>query len=442
MAASVFDSPLFNRLFPSGEVGKLFTDTAEVRAMMLVEGALAKVQGTLGVIPETAAAFLHRALMEIQIDPAGLADATGTNGVTVPGLVAAIRKALEAPEHAQFLHWGATSQDIMDTGLILRVRQMLNQNEEALRATIRALGAMAGEHADTPMAARTYGQYATGTSFGAVVAGWGTPLLGLLDEMENLRERVLWVSLSGASGTGAALGPQAAETRAALAKALGLNDPARSWHSDRGPIMALSDWLTRLSVALAKMGEDLTLMMQSGISEVTLDGAGGSSTMPQKQNPVAPSAMVALARQTVGLNAVLQGAGIHRQQRDGAAWFTEWLTLPQLCLSASSALIRARDLAGNIAPNPDAMATPLATGLGLIHAEALSFRLAETLPRPDAQAAIKALCKEAMTSDTPLQTLTARDYPQMDTADVFDPARQMGHSAQDARAFAAQAKEV
>ncbi len=442
MAASVFDSQQFTRLFPTAEVGKLFTDTAEVRAMMLVEGALARVQGNLGVIPETAAAFLHRASMEIQVDPAGLADPTGVNGVSVPGLIAAMRKALEAPEHAQFLHWGATSQDIMDTGQMLRIRQMLNHHESALRETIRALGTMAAQHADTPMAARTYGQFATGTSFGAVIAGWGAPLLGLLGEMNGLRERVLWVSLSGASGTGAALGAQAAQTRAELALALGLHDPQRSWHSDRSPIMALADWLTRLSVALAKMGEDLTIMVQSGVGEVTLGGAGGSSTMPQKQNPVAPSAMVALARQSVGLNAILQGAGIHRQQRDGAAWFTEWLTLPQLCLSATSALIRAQELAGNIAPDRAAMVAPLDTGLGLIHAEALSFRLAGSLPRPDAQAAIKTLCKQAMATDTPLKTLAAQAYPDIDTSDIFDPAQQMGHAPDDARAFAVLAQAV
>ncbi|HSG56947.1 MAG TPA: lyase family protein, partial [Paracoccaceae bacterium] len=199
MAASVFDSPLYSRLFPSGEVGKLFTDSAEVRAMLLVEGALAKAQGALGVIPETAAAYIHRAAMEVQIDPAALAAPTGQNGVSVPGLVAAFRTAMEAPEHAQYAHWGATSQDIIDTGLMLRLRQMLSLQQDMLTDTVRALGQLAADHATTPMAARTYGQHATPTSFGATLAHWGAPLLDLLAELPALLHSCLWVSLSGAA---------------------------------------------------------------------------------------------------------------------------------------------------------------------------------------------------------------------------------------------------
>ena len=122
MAGSVFDSQLYGDLFPAGDVGRLFSDSAEIRAMLLVEGMLAKVQGELGVIPEDSAFFIQRSAMEVQIDPAGLADETGQNGVSVPGLVAAFRKAMEAPEHSQYIHWGATSQDIIDTGLMLRLR--------------------------------------------------------------------------------------------------------------------------------------------------------------------------------------------------------------------------------------------------------------------------------------------------------------------------------
>ena len=442
MAASVFDSQIYSRLFATGEMGKLFTDSAEVRAMMLVEGALAKAQGELGVIPETAGAFLHRALMEVQLDPAALADPAGTNGVTVPGLVAALRKALEAPEYAQYLHWGATSQDIADTGLMLRLRQALNIIEQGLQALLAALADLAETHAETPLAARTYGQYATATSFGAVVAGWGHPLLALLAELPTLRKSVLWVSLSGAAGTGAALGPKAAETRAALAKALGLHDPGRSWHADRGPVLALAAWCSRLSLALGKMGEDVTLMVQSGGAELRLAGAGGSSTMPQKQNPVAPSVLVALARQATALNSALQAAGMPRQQRDGAAWFTEWLTLPQLVLSTGAALLHGQALAGAITPDTGAMAAPLTEGLGLIHAEALSFRLAETMPRPEAQATIKTLCQQAIATDTPLQTLAAKAHPELTLHDIFDPAQQMGQAPQEARAFATDCRTV
>jgi len=442
MAASVFDSPLYSRLFPSGEVGKLFTDSAEVRAMLLVEGALAKAQGALGVIPETAAAYIHRAAMEVQIDPAGLADPTGQNGVSVPGLVAAFRTAMEAPEHAQYAHWGATSQDIIDTGLMLRLARMLALQEEMLGTTIKALGRLADDHATTPMAARTYGQHATPTSFGATVAHWGAPLLELLTALPALRDSCLWVSLSGAAGTSAALGPKAQETRAALAKSLNLRDPQRGWHSDRGPILRLADWQTRLALALGKMAEDLMILTQTGIGEVSLGSAGASSTMPQKQNPVLPSAMAATARQVAGLNATLQGAALHRLDRDGAAWFTEWLTLPQLCLATTATLIHARSLSQSLQPNPAQMLAAMTDGQNLIHAEALSFVLAQNLPRPAAQAAIKALCKEAGATGADLATLAMQAYPDLDLAPVFDPAAQMGHAPDEARRFAAAARAL
>lgn len=151
MAASVFASPLYGQLFATGETGRLFTDSAEVRAMLLVEGALAKVQGGLGVIPEISGAAIHRASLEVAIDPGALGAATGQNGVPVPGLVAAFRAAMEAPEHAQYAHWGATSQDIADTALMLRLRQALALAEADIRKLLGALAQAAEDHAATPM---------------------------------------------------------------------------------------------------------------------------------------------------------------------------------------------------------------------------------------------------------------------------------------------------
>lgn len=435
MAGSVFDSSLYSRLFRTGEVGRLFTDSAEIRAMLIVEGTLAKVQGTLGVIPETSGAFLHRAAMEVQIDPAGLADAVGQNGVSVPGLVTAFRKAIEAPDHAQFVHWGATSQDIIDTALMLRLKQVLVQYETALHRALCALADLAETHADLPMPARTWGQHATPTSFGAIAAAWGTPLLALVQEFANLRSH-LWVSLSGAAGTGAALGDKATETRANLALALGLTDPGRSWHSDRTPITTIAGWITRLNAALGKMGEDIATFAMTGIGEVSFGASGGSSTMPQKQNPVGPGVLSALAAQATALNSTLQGAALHRLERDGPAWFTEWLALPQLCLGAAAALEQAGSLAETLTPNPEAMAAALATGQGLIHAEALSFALTAKLPRPEAQAEVKALCRKVAETGRPLHDLAGLAHPDLDLSAVFDPARQLGEAPAAARRFA------
>ncbi len=435
MPASALDSAIYRELFGDAEVARLFTDTAEVRAMLLVEGALAEVQGELGLIPETAARAIHRAAMELQIDPGALAAETGRNAVPVPALVAAFRAEMKAPEHAQFVHWGATSQDIIDTGLILRLRKVLEIAEARIGVVLTSLATLAETHAEVPMAARTYGQAATPTSFGAVAAGWGAPLLQLRGELEQLRPRLLVVSLGGAAGTLSAMGGRGPEVRARLAERLGLGDPGASWHADRDRIAALAAWLTRVTGAAGKMGEDLTLLSQSGIGEVDIGAGGGSSTMPQKSNPVLPSLLVALARQTAGLNGVMQGAMVHRQQRDGAAWFTEWMTLPQMCVMAARALAVAGELTAAVRPYPDRMAASLDDGSGLIFAEALTFALAFRMPRPKAQEAVKALCREAEETGTPLRSLADRDFPG-DWGATFDPARQLGTAPAEARAFA------
>lgn len=439
MPASPLDSSLFRGLLGDDEIARLFTDTAEVRAMLLVEGALAEAQGALGLIPEASAAFLKRACHEVQIDPAGLAERIAVDAVPVPALVEATRKALEAPAHAQYLHWGATSQDIADTALVLRLRQALAIQEARLIALARALGRLARDHADTPMAARTYGQAATPTSFGAVVASWGAPLIRHLERLTELRPRLLVVSLSGASGTLSAMGPDGPAVRAGLARGLGLSDPGASWHSQRDRIAELSGWLTAVTTSLGKLGEDLILMSQTGIEEVALGQGGGSSTMPQKQNPVAPSVLVALARQSVALNGALQGGNVHALQRDATAWITEWLALPQLVIGAGSALLKAQSLAGTLSPNAGRMRAALDGGLGLIHAEALSFALAARMPRPEAQAAVKALAREARETATPLPELAARAWPGTDWATLLSADGQMGTAPAEARAFAAAA---
>ncbi|WP_372893419.1 lyase family protein [Rhodosalinus sp.] len=432
-------SALYAELFGAGEGARLFTDGAEIRAMLVVEGALAEAQGRLGVIPETAAQAIRRASLEVTPDPAALAAETGANGVPVPGLVAAFRAAMGAPEHAQFVHWGATSQDVQDTALMLRLRQALAHAEAEIAATLAALATLAEAHAELPMAARTYGQVATPTSFGAVAAGWGWPLLDLLDELEALRRASLWVSLSGAAGTAAALGPRAAETRAAMAAALGLFDPGRSWHSDRGPVLRLADWAARGADALAKMGDDLILMTQTGLGEIGLGATGGSSTMPQKANPVGPSALVALAGEVRSQQAALHAAGSPRWQRDGAAWFAEWRAVPALWAALLGTTRHARALAGTLAPVPQAMAAGLDLAGGGAYAEALSFALARRMPRPDAQREAKRLAARAAAEGTTLAAAARAAHPDL-PPETFGAAAQLGTAPAEARAFAARVR--
>lgn len=439
MSASVFDSGLYGRLFSDAEAARLLSDGAEVRAMMLVLGALAKVQGQAGVIPELSGAFLNRAAMEVQIDPGGLAEAAGANGVSLPGLVAAFRKALDAPEHAQYLHWGATSQDIQDTGQMLRMRRVLDLVEERLKHALGVLAGLAEDHAETPQAARTYGQVAVPSSFGALVAAWGWPLVRLLDRLESLRARVLVVSLAGAAGTGTQLGSDVRALRASLAEALGLGDPGGSWHADRDRIVELAQWLGAVCTACGKLGEDVTRQARSDVGELRLGAAGASSTMPQKQNPVGASVLVALSRFAPAQVAALSLP--HGEARDGAAWFTEWLCLPPLAAAAARSAALIGEVAGNLAPDASGMAGNLDDPLGLIHAEALSFALARAMPRPEAQAEVKRLALQAQASGAALPELVATAHPSVTLPDLTPPAS-LGTAPADARAFARAARRA
>lgn len=438
MPTNPADSSIYRLLFGDAETAVHFSDTAEIRTMLLVEGALARVQGALGLIPPEAATVIDRLSREVKIDPAALASETATNGVPVPGLLAAFRKAAGAPDAMQYLHWGATSQDIMDTGLALRLRPVLALWVLRLETLLGGLGRLAQEHAELPMAARTYGQFATPTSFGAVVAGWGWPLLAWRTKLEALRPAVLKVSLSGAAGTLSAMSGRGPEVRAALAKALDLADPGHGWHSDRSGISELAGFLGGLAGSLGKIGDDLLILSQSGLEEVRFAGSGGSSTMPQKENPVGASALVALARQVIGLSAVLQGSALHRQNRDGAAWYTEWLVLPQLCVSMGRMLALACELVQSLRPDSIRMARLLGHGSGLIHAEALSFVLAEHMPRPEAHTVVKALCLEAQAAGVPLLSLAETRFSQSDLADRVR-ASGLGVAPAEALAFAKEA---
>lgn len=440
MATTPFDSGLYRDLFHDAEIGSLFSDSAETRAMMLVEGALAKVQGSLGIIPELSAAFIERSTREIQVDPTGLAADIGANGIPVPALVKAMRKAMEAPEHAQFLHWGATTQDIMDTALALRLRQVLALIEKRMQAVLTLLADMAETHAALPMAGRTWMQVATPTSFGAVVAGWGLPLLDLHEARADVRAGVVVVSLSGAAGTGAAYGPKATELRARLAEELRLGNRDASWHSARHGIAGLSAWATQISASLAKMGEDILLMSQSGIGELRLGGGGSSSTMPQKQNPVMASLLSALARGVIGANTVLQGAAIHRQQRDAAAWMSEWMALGQVCMGVGRGLAVAEEMLKTLTPDADAMLRNIDDGRGLIYAEALQFALTDRMSRPNAQAAVKELCQSVLAEGGSLKDAALAKWDAAELAALFTPEAQLGLAPSDARTFAAKAR--
>ena len=442
MPASPFESEIYRDLLHDAEVGELFSDVAEIRAMMRVEGALAKVQGKLGLIPADSATVIHRAATELHLDPASLSMGTGQAGVPVPALVTAFRTAMDSQEHAQYLHWGATSQDIMDTGLILRLARVCELIQDRVTRLLQSLAQQADTHAELPMAARTRSQIAIPTSLGAAIAAWGAPLLEHREVLAQLKPRLLRVSLAGASGNSTALGNRAAELRTALASELGLGDSALAWHSNRSALAEFSSLLTRIGGSLAKIGEDHILAGRSEVGELGIKKGGGSSTMPQKNNPVAAEILVSLFRVSAAMEGLMTEAMLHRQQRDGVAWSLEGHALPQICMATARALTLALEVTDGLRPNAGRMDAHLAGGLGLIYAEAISFELATIMPRPEAQNAVKRLCAEALEQNRSLPELVAQNYPDINWATITTPAAQLGDAPDQARAFAARVRAL
>ena len=442
MAISPFDSRMYRGLLVDEETERLFSDAAAIAAMMQVEGALATVQGRLGLIPAASAAAIARAMRELRVDPASLAAGTRSAGIPAPALVDTLREAMQAPEHAQYLHWGATSQDIIDTGLVLRLRKVCDLVERRLAALLRALARQAERHARLPLAARTRARIATPTSFGAVVAAWGAPLLTHRDVLAQLRPRLLRVSLAGAAGNSTALGDRADAVRAGLAAELELGDSELAWHVDRAPLVEFAGLLSRIGGSLAKMGEDCIAGSRSEIGEFRLGGGGGSSTMPQKRNPVAAETITSLFRVSAAMHALLLESMVHREQRDGVAWGVEGHALPTLCAATARALALSRELVDELQPDPEAMLANLCGDHQFAFAEAISFELARTLPRPQAQAEVKQLCAAASSGGASLVELMERQYPDVDWAAVTTPAAQLGDAPRQAAWFVARVGEL
>jgi 3-carboxy-cis,cis-muconate cycloisomerase len=425
MAVSPFDSALWAGFWGDPEIGPFFSDAAEIHAMLAVEGALARVQGALGIIPGPSAAAIAESAAKTEIDPSELAPGAAKAGAPVPALVAALRGRLDA-EHAAWVHWGATTQDIMDTGLVLRLTGVLAVLDGRLERLVAALAGQAAAQRDTVIAARTRGQIAMPTTLGAKIAVWTMPLIRHRARLAELRPRVLCVSLAGAAGTNAALAGRGREVMAALAADLKLAPAEMPWHAARDGIAELGGWLALVTGSLGKIGQDLLQLGASEVGEVTAGTGGGSSTMPNKANPVAADALVTLARLNASALGTLHQAMVATQERDGVAWALEWFALPAMCAAAGAATRHALALADGLAAHPERIAATFAEDRGMMLAEAAVFALAEKMPRPEAQALVYAAVAAARDGGGRLAEALADRAPDIAWPAVFDPSRHTG----------------
>ena len=440
MATSLLDSAIYRELLRDEEVGARFSDAAEIASWLRVEAALAKAQGALGMIPEDSAVAIEQACAGVAIDPASLAAETGRDGIPIPALVGALRKSMGSNEPASFVHYGATTQDVMDTGLVLRLAEICEIFDARLALVLQALADLAATHAELPVVARTRRLPAAPTAFGAIAAAWGYPLLAQVESLVQLRPRLLRASLAGAAGNSAALGSRAAELRAAFATELGLAGSDACWHADRAALAEFAAWMNRVVAALARIAEDCLFAAAPEVGELRLAGGGGSSTLPHKQNPVRAEVLLALHGLAGTLEQTMTQAMLHRQQRDGAAWMLEWHALPQLCAVCGRALQLGIALLTGLEPVPARMRANLEGAHGLVYAEAISFRLATEMPRAEAQALVKEICTDAVVQDRRLVELAAERFPKIDWKVIADPTAQLGDAPAQARDFAARVR--
>ncbi len=392
MPITAFDSELLGGLYSDAEIATHLGARAEIAAMLRFEAALARVEGRLGVIPAEAGLAISKALDRVTIEPDELGPATTAAGVPVPGLVKILRDRIGSPS-GDFVHWGATSQDAMDTGLVLRLRSILDLLEARLHGLVARLAELARRYANLPMAGRTRSQIATPTTFGLRIAGWLAPLARCVERLDELRPRLLVVQLGGATGNLSVLADHGVAAMETLATELGLGCPAKPWHVERDGLVELANWLAMVSGLLGHIGADLIVLGRSEIAEATAGSGGGSSTMPQKANPVLAETLVTLARFNGVQVGLAQQALAQTEERDSTAWAIEWLCLPQMLVATGAGLRHAATLMSDLRVDSARMAAAIETGGGAAHAEALAFALAKHVGLPEAQAILMAAAR-------------------------------------------------
>ena len=327
---------LLSALAGDPEIEELLSDAAQLRAMLGFERALAEASAEAGWVSEAAAAAVGSAVDGFTPDWAGLAAGMAQDGVVVPALVRQLRAGIAEP-HRAALHRGATSQDVIDTALMLQLVQVFDVYERRLGALLDRLGALQSAWAGTPLMAHTRMQVALPTSWDAKISSWAEPLKRHLRSLAAMRRSLLVVQLGGPVGDRGSFEGHGDAIAAAMARRLDLG-VAEPWQATRDPVVALGNLLALISGSLGKIGMDVTLLAQNEVGALKLAGGGGSSAMAHKSNPVNAEVLVALARFNAGLSGTLAQALVHENERSGAAWTLEWLTLPQMLATTGASL--------------------------------------------------------------------------------------------------------
>jgi 3-carboxy-cis,cis-muconate cycloisomerase len=436
MSVNPADSTVFGGLFGTDAMRGVFSEQGFVQKMLEVEAALARVQARLGIVPAAAAAAITAAAKVERVSLAEIGASTGVVGYPVVAVVKALGRAAggDAP---RYVHWGATTQDIMDSALVLQMRDGLDLVESALREIVAGLAEKAAAYRGTVMAGRTHLQHALPVTFGYKCAVWLAPLVDHLARIEALRARALTVQFGGAVGTLASLGRQGRAVTEGLAQELGLAVPDAPWHVNRERVVEVACVLGLICGNLAKLATDVMLLMQSEIGEAFephQSGRGGSSTMPQKRNPIACEYIIAASRGVHALVPLMLHAMAQDHERATGPWQSEWLAMPQIFVLAAGGLAQAAVLAQGLTIDAERMRRGLDVHQGLIMAEAVMMALAEKIGRDAAHHTVQHACDRAIEQHRALVDVLAEDIavtPHLDRAALLrltDPASYLGEA--------------
>lgn len=347
MTNALTASGLFGRLFSDETIAAEFSAARFTGRMLAFEAAWTEALASVGAVT---AADAEGALAAIAaFDPgeiARLAPGSAQDGLPVPALVKALRNSLDAGP-AKAIHSGATSQDVIDSAMAMTFQAVVGILDARLAEVLTLLEDLSDRFGTSPLMARTRMQLALPATVGLRLSAWRRPLAEHRARLEPLRAEICRVQVGGAVGRRDLPEGKGDAVAADVARQLGLAE-APVWHSDRSGPVAMGHWLTLVAGTLGKIGQDMALMTQQGVDELRLAGAGGSSAMPHKQNPVLAETLVALARFVAGQQGILAQAMIHEQERSGAAWALEWLTLPAMAEATGAALVHAETLLASV----------------------------------------------------------------------------------------------
>ncbi|ENX13154.1 3-carboxy-cis,cis-muconate cycloisomerase [Acinetobacter sp. CIP 64.2] len=433
-------SQLYASLFYQPEVTAIFSDQALLSYMIQAEVALAKAQAQVDVIPASAATMVeqvgHNAVTQIDMD--ALATATGLAGNIAIPLVKQFTALVKQQDEdaSRYVHWGATSQDMIDTATILQCRDALALIEQQLQQAYQVSLKQAQQYRHQVMIGRTWLQQALPITLGHKFARWAAALKRDLDRLQAMKPRVLTAQLGGAVGSLASLQDQGSAVVQAFAAQLDLTAPECTWHGERDRMVELASTLALIVGNVGKMAKDWSLLMQTEIAEVfepAAKGRGGSSTMPHKRNPVAAASILAAANRVPALMASMYQSMVQEHERALGAWHAEWLAIPEIFQLCAGALERSCDVIEHMQVNPDAMQRNLECTQGLIMAEAVMMALAPKLGRLHAHHLVEQACQQAIAQQQHLKViLSAMDevnahFNNQALDELFQPATYLGN---------------